>query len=196
MNAVKELQKLDKRLAEARHDLRAIDEEQRSALADVKTAEAALADHFAQEHIDELHPTDLHNNLAAARNRAEQPWAQRREGKQRLVRRLEAERDRFVNDHLGELAASREDDAYAACDALIAAFEALEVAERGYADVEQWYTHLLRPCSVSTVGSYRASTSLPSSLAVQRVRERGIEAPLPRSLYGGENADPTIRSAA
>ena len=47
----------------------------------METAEAALADHFAQEHVDELHPTDLHNNLAAARNRAEQPWAQRREGK-------------------------------------------------------------------------------------------------------------------
>jgi hypothetical protein len=49
--------------------------------ADLKAAETALADHFAQEHVDERHPTDLHNNLAAARNRAEQPWAQRREGK-------------------------------------------------------------------------------------------------------------------
>ena len=108
MNAVKELQKLDKPLAEARHDLRAIDDEQRSALADVKTAEAALADHFAQEHVDELHPTDLHNNLAAARNRAEQPWAQRREGKQRLIRQLEADRAEFVREHLGASAASRD----------------------------------------------------------------------------------------
>jgi hypothetical protein len=63
MDAVNELTKIDTRLAEARHALRAIDEEQRRALADVKTAEAALADHFSQEHVDELEPRDLHNNL-------------------------------------------------------------------------------------------------------------------------------------
>ena len=111
----------------------------------MKTAEAALADHFAQEHVDELHPTDLHNNLAAARNRAEQPWAQRREGKQRLIRSLEAERDRFVVDHLGELATSREHDAQVVSDALLKALEGIEVAERGYAEVAQWYANLLRP---------------------------------------------------
>ena len=31
---------------------------------------------------------------------------------------------------------------------------------------------------------------------VQRALERGIRPPLPQSLYGGENADPAIRSAA
>ena len=196
MNAIKELQKIDKRLAEAHHELRAIDEEQRSALADVKTAEAALADHFAQEHVDELHPTDLRNNLAGARNRAEQPWAQRREGKQRLVRRLEAERDKFVVENLGALAASREHDAHAARDALIEALEAIEVAERGYAEVEQWYTTLLRP--VPGIDGRDVPSLDLSALKneVQLALERGIRPPLPQSLYGGENADPTIRSAA
>ena len=56
MNAIKELQKIDKRLADARLDLRTIDDEQCRALAEVKTAEAGLADHFAQENVDELHP--------------------------------------------------------------------------------------------------------------------------------------------
>jgi hypothetical protein len=142
--------------------LRAVDDEQRSALADVKTAEAALADHFAQEHVDELHPTDLHNNLAAARNLAEQPWQQRREGKQRLVRRLEAERERFVIAQLGELAASREHDAHAARDAIIDALEAIEVADRGYAEVGQWYADLLRPVPSVDVVISRASISRPS----------------------------------
>src|ERR687894_1279602 len=96
MDTVKKLRKIDKRLAEERQALRAIDEEQRRARAEVEDAEAALVAHFEQENVDELHPTDLHNKLAAARNRAEQPWQQRREGKQRLVRRLEAGRDQFV----------------------------------------------------------------------------------------------------
>jgi hypothetical protein len=30
---------------------------------------------------------------------------------------------------------------------------------------------------------------------VQRALERGIRPPLPRSLYGAKNTDPTIRSA-
>ena len=196
MNVIKELQKIDKRLAEARQALRTVDEEQRRALADVKTAEAALADNFAQESVDELQPADLHNNLAAARNRVEQPWSQRREGKQRLVRRLEAERDRFVIDHLGELAASREHDAYAAREALIEALERIEVAERGYAEVAQWYSELLRP--VPGVDGRDVPSVDLSALKneAQRALERGIRPPLPRSLYGAENADPTIRSAA
>ena len=42
MNAIKELQKIDKRLAEERQALRAIDEEQRRAKAEVEDAESAL----------------------------------------------------------------------------------------------------------------------------------------------------------
>ena len=196
MNAIKELQKLDKRLTEERRALRAIDEEQRRAQAEVEDAEAALVAHFEQEHVDELEPTELHNKLAAARNRVEQPWQQRREGKRRLVQKLEAERDRFVVDHLGALAASCEHDAYAARDALVGALEAIEVAERGYAEVEQWYTTLLPP--VPGIDGRDVPSLDLSALKneVQRVRERGIPAPLPRSLYGGDDADPTIRSAA
>ena len=56
MDAVKKFTKINTRLAEAREALRAVDEEQRRALADVKTAEAALADHFAQESVGRAAP--------------------------------------------------------------------------------------------------------------------------------------------
>ena len=195
MDAVKKLTKLDTRLAEARQALRAVDEEQRRALAEVKTAEAALAEHFAQEALDELHPPDLHNSLTAARNRVEQPWQQRREGRQRLVQKLEADRDRFVAEHLGELAASREHDAHAARDAVVEALERLDVVERAYADVEQWYVNLLRPVP-GVDGRDVPSLDLSAVKSeAQRVLDRGVPAPLPRSLYATE-ADPTIRSAA
>src|SRR5829696_6251187 len=126
MDAVKKLTKLDTRLSEARHALRAVDEEQRRALAEVKTAEAALADHFAQESVHELEPRELHNNLAAARNRAEQPWVQRREGKRRLVQKLETERAQFVQEHLGELAQAREPAAHAAQERVTRALDDVE----------------------------------------------------------------------
>jgi len=145
MDVLKKLAKIDNRLAKARHELRAVDEEQRRALADKKSAEDALADHFAKESVDELHPPDLHNALAEARNRAEQPWQQRREGKQRLIRQIEAERARFVQDNLGELAAAREADAHAVTEAVIDALGAIERVARARAEVEQWYVDLLRP---------------------------------------------------
>src|SRR5918997_6617293 len=190
MDTVKKLRQIDQRLAQERQALRAIDEEQRNARDEVEDAEAALADHFAQEHVDELEPRDLHAKLAAARNRAEQPWQQRRVGKQRLVHKLEAERAQFVNDHLGELAASREHDAYAACDAVINFLEGIEAAERGYVEVEQWYANLLRP--VPGVNGRDIPSLDLSALKneVQRALERGIRPPLPQSLYGTENADP------
>jgi hypothetical protein len=136
-------------------------------------------EHFASDGHDPL-PADLHNAQNEAEREAVKPWPEMIAGKRRRVMQLRAERDRFVVEHLGDLAASREHDAYAALDALIAAFAALEVAERGYADVEQWYTVSSGPCPVSTVGTYRASTSLPSSLrcsvsvsAASRHRYRG-----------------------
>lgn len=196
MNAPKELQKIDKRLAEARQALRAIDDEQRRAQGALQDASAALSAHYAQEHVDELEPSDLHNALAKARNRAEQPWQQRREGKQRLVRQLEAERNRFVEENLGALAASREHDAYAVRDALVEALERIEVVERGYAEVEQWYVDLLRPVP-GIDGRDVPSVNLSAVKAeAQRVLDPGVEPPLPRSLYGAGDGDPTIRSAA
>jgi hypothetical protein len=195
MNAVKQLQKLDKRLAEARHDLRAIDEEQRSALADVKTAEAALADHFAQEHVDELEPRDLHAKLAAARNRAEQPWQQRREGKRRLVLKLEAERAEFIRQHLGELVEAKEPAARAAQERVIKALEEVDEAARDWQGVAQHFSGLLS--EVDGIDGRDVPDLLIDAvrLEAQRALERGIPTPLPRSLYAVEE-DPTVRRAA
>jgi hypothetical protein len=195
MDAVKKLTKIDARLAEACSALRAVSEEERAAQADLKSAEAALVDHFGRENHDPL-PSDLHNALASVRSRAEQPWAQRREGKQRLVRQLEAERDTFVADHLGELAAAREADARAVREKVVAALEAIEAVEHEYALVEHWYTDLLRP--VPGIDGRDVPTLNLSAVKseAQRALERGIEAPLPRSLYAPADADPTIRSAA
>jgi hypothetical protein len=194
MDAVKKLAKIDKRLAEARYGLRAVEEEQRRALADVKTAEAALADHFAQESVDELHAPDLHNALAEARNRVEQPWAQRREGRQRLVQTLEAERARFVQDNLGALAASRKHDAQAR-ERIVELLEAIEVAERAWAEVEQFYVDLLRPVEGVDGRDVPALNLAAVKSEAQRVLERGVPTPLPRSLYPVEE-DPTVRNAA
>ena len=99
-------------------------------------------------------------------------------------------------DHLGELAASREHDAHAARDAVIEALEAIEVAERAWADVEHFYVDLLRPVS-GVNGQDVPSLNLSAVKAeAQRALDRGVEPPLPRSLYRTANADPTIRSAA
>jgi hypothetical protein len=131
-----------------------------------------------------------------ARNRAEQPWAQRREGKQRLVQKLEAERARFVQANLDALAASREPDAHAAREAVIDKLEAIEVAERAYAEVEQWYVDLLRPVE-GLDGRDVPSLNLGAVKSeAQRVLERGVPTPLPRSLFAPEDEDPTIRNAA
>ena len=74
--------------------------------------------------------------------------------------------------------------------------EGIEAVESGYAEVEQWYTNLLRP--VPGVDGRDIPSLDLSALKneAERVRERGIEPPLPQSLYGGEGADPTIRLAA
>jgi hypothetical protein len=132
---------------------------------------------------------------SAARNRAEQPWQQRREGKQRLVRQIEAERERHIQDHLGELAAFREHDAHAARDAVIEALERIEVAERAWADVERYYAGLL--AAVDGLDARDIPTLNLSAVKseAERVRERGVPAPLPRSLYLADE-DRTIRSAA
>lgn len=196
MNAPKELQKIDRRLTEARQALRAVDHEERKAKGDLRDAEAALVAHFEQENVRELHPPGLHNALVKARERAEQPWKARREGKRRLVQRLEQERNQLVVDHLGELAAAHEDDAYAARNALVDALERIEVAERGYAQVEQRYTDLLR--AVPGIDGRDVPTVDLSAVKreAQRILDRGVQPPLPRSLYSPADADPTIRSAA
>jgi hypothetical protein len=195
MDAVKKLRQIDRRLAEARQVLRAIDEEQRRALADVKTAEAALAEHFSQEHVDELEPRELHAKLTAARNRAEQPWQQRREGKAQVVRKLETERAWFVQEHLGELAAAKEPAAHAAQERMIKALEEIEEAVREWQRVASHFSGLL------TVVDGIDGRDVPElhidavRLESARALERGIPEPLPRTLYAVEE-DPTFRSAA
>jgi hypothetical protein len=148
----------------------------------------------AQESVDELHPADLHNNLAAARNRAEQPWAQRREGKQRLVRRLEAERDQFVVDHLGELAGAKEPAAHAATDRLTQALEEVEAAAREWQGVASHYSELLIPVEGLDGRDVPELHIDAVRLEAARALERGIPTPLPRSLYVVKE-DPTIQSA-
>ena len=144
MDAVKKLTKINTRLAAARQALRAVTEEERSALAEVKTAEAALADHFGQEDHDPL-PSDLRNQLAAARNRAEQPWRQRREGKQRLVGQLEAERAR-VRPRTPWRAGRCEGGGGTCGDRrVIEALESIEGAVREWRAVAHHYSDLLRP---------------------------------------------------
>src|SRR5215210_6132786 len=147
MDAVKRLMTIDKRLAEANQALRAVSDEERKAKAELQSAEAALVDHFQQEDHDPL-PQDLHANLAAARNRAAQPWQQRREGKQRLVRQIEVERGEFIRTHLGELAQSKEPAAHAAQERMIRALEEVEEAVRDWQGVAQHFAGLLSVVAV------------------------------------------------
>jgi hypothetical protein len=70
------------------------------------------------------------------------------------------------------------------------------VADSGYAEVAQWYADLFRMVP-GIVGREVPGVDLSAlKLEAQRALERGIPAPLPRSFYGAENADQTIRSAA
>ena len=89
-------------------------------------------------------------------SRLAKPWAEMIAGKRRRVMQLRAERDRFVVEHLGELAASREHDAHAARDAVVEALEAIDVTERAYAEIERFYTELLRPVLGVMAAMYRA----------------------------------------
>ena len=196
MDAVKKLTKIDTRLVDARQSLHAVTDEERRAKAELEAAEAALVAHFEQENVDELHPTELHNKLAAARARAEQPWQQRREGKRRLVQKLEAERAEFIRQHLGELVEAKEPAAYRAAERLVQALDEIEAAVQEWQAVAQHYAGLL---SVVDGLDGRDVPELPLDavrLESARARERGIPTPLPRSLYGGDDADPTTRSAA
>jgi hypothetical protein len=79
---------------------------------------------------------------------------------------------------------------------VVEALEAIDVAERAYAESERFYTELLRPV-LGVDGRDVPSLDLSAVKSeAQRALDSCIPAPLPRSLYGGENADPTIRSAA
>ena len=98
-------------------------------------------------------------------------------------------------ENLGPLIAAYEPDAYAVADALIEAIERIEVVERAYAEVAQRCTALLR--AVPGIDGRDVPTLNLSAVKAeaQRALDRGIPAPLPRSLYAVQE-DPTIRSAA
>jgi hypothetical protein len=196
MDAIGKLTKIDTRLAEARQAQRAVDEEQRKAQAELQAAERALAEHFAQEHVDELEPQDLHARLGAARNRAEQPWAQRREGKRRLVLKLEQERAAFVQEHLGELATAKESAAHAARERVEKALEEVEEAAREWQGVAQHFSGLLYVVEGIDGRDVPELRIDPVRLEAARALERGIPTPLPRSLYEVQDSDPTVKSAA
>jgi hypothetical protein len=69
------------------------------------------------------------------------------------------------------------------------------VAERAYAEVERYYTELLRPVP-GVDGRDVPSLDLSAVKSeAQGARDRGIPVPLPRSIFPAEE-DPTIRSAA
>ena len=195
MDTVKKLRQIDQRLAQERQALRAIDEEQRHARAEVEDAENAVVAHFEQENVDELQPTELHNKLAAARARAEQPWQQRREGKRRLVQKLEAERAELIRQHLGELVGTKEPAAHAVAERLTQALYEIEAAVQEWQAVAQHFSGLL---SVVDGIDGRDVPELyidAVRLEAQRALERGVPTPLPRSLYAVEK-NPTVRSAA
>ena len=60
MNAVKELQKLDKRVAEAEREVREAEQGQRDAQAQLEAVKLRWTEHIASEDHDPL-PADLHN---------------------------------------------------------------------------------------------------------------------------------------
>ena len=60
MNAVKELQKLEKRVAEAEREVREAEQGQRDAQAQLEAVKLRWTEHFASEDHDPL-PADLHN---------------------------------------------------------------------------------------------------------------------------------------
>jgi hypothetical protein len=71
----------------------------------------------------------------------------------------------------------------------------IDVAERAYAEIERFYTELLRPVP-GVDGRDVPSLDLSAVKSeAQRVRERGVPVPLPRSVFAVEE-DPTIRGAA
>jgi hypothetical protein len=143
MNATKELQKHDEKLAKAEREAREAEQAQRDAQAGLQAVKEQWTAHFEQEDADPL-PRDLHNAQNEVEREAPKPWPEIIAGRRRRAMKVRTERDQFVVDRVGELAASREHDAHAAREAVIEALERIEVAERAWASVEQFYTELLR----------------------------------------------------
>jgi hypothetical protein len=80
MNAIKELQRLDKRLAETEREVREAEQGQRDAHAQLEAVKQRWTEHFASEDHDPL-PVDLHNAQHEAEREAAKPWAEMLAGK-------------------------------------------------------------------------------------------------------------------
>jgi hypothetical protein len=63
----------------------------------------------------------LHNDLTAARNKVEQPWAERQQGLGRRLAKLRQERGRFLTDNLPALIEAQEDAAHPVRDQVVGA---------------------------------------------------------------------------
>jgi hypothetical protein len=77
MNAIKELQRLDKRLAETEREVREAEQGQRDAHAQLEAVKQRWTEHFASEDHDPL-PVDLHNAQHEAEHEAAKPSARPR----------------------------------------------------------------------------------------------------------------------
>jgi hypothetical protein len=194
MSAAKQLDKIDQRIAAAERELRELAQREREAQAELAAATERFAAHFEEENHDPL-PSKLHNGLASARNKVEQPWDARREGIGRRLAKLRQERGRFISENLTELVAAQEDAATAVRDQVIETLEAIERVELDYHVQAQRAVSLIAP-----VDGYQAQdvplvdfSSLKSEAA--RILERGVAPPVPRQFTPDHDADPTIRSA-
>jgi hypothetical protein len=138
----------------------------------------------------------LHNDLTAARNKVEQPWAERQQGLGRRLAKLRQERGRFLTDNLPALIEAQEDAAHPVRDQVVELLEAIERVERDYHVQAQRTVDLVHPVDgiQATDVPLVDLTSLKSEAA--RILERGVPAPVPRQFTPDQDADPTIRSAA
>lgn len=202
MNATRKLAALDKKLADAKHRERELADGQRQAEVEQGRLRQRLVEVFEEGDdiaVDGTGPAGseaakVHAELAKADARVAEPWAQKIEAARRRIQRAGDDRARFVIDNLGDLADARREEAEAAATELEAWLEGAEAVVSHWHELARWYTDLLVPVPGVT-GQDLPMLNVDSLRSeIQRVQERGIPAPLPRSLYPAD--DPTIRSAA
>ena len=120
MSVTKQLNTIDERIAATEREVRELVQREREAQAELAAPRDALAAHFEQEAADPT-PSKLHNNLTAARNKVEQPWAERQQGLGRRLAKLRQERGRFLTDNLPALIEAQEDAAHPVRDQAVGA---------------------------------------------------------------------------
>jgi hypothetical protein len=189
----KELEGLRRKLGDAKGRERKIRSEQAVALEAVRAADRALEDHYAQEGADP-EPSGLLGERAVALERADQPWEARVAGAKRQEAAAESELSRYVTDHLGDLMAEAEPEAKKAAEAVGEKMAELTEAIEGWYAVEQRVVSILGPVPGMTGRDLPRPPFEGLRSELRRLHGEEIPAPLPRSLYGGDDEDPTIRS--